>query len=427
MNQLLAAAVLFLILLLAGCTDDSGSTASQPTDNNPLPESLANAPSAVETVDVATEYESSPQFLGNPYFADYPDDPFARNIWDLETFADRLFLGAGNSANTGPSRNMGPVAVISFDGEQFVTEYEVDDEQIALFRVVDDRLYIPGHDALQSWDYGNIYRRGSDASSWEKLRTIAEAVHVLDLLLFGDRLFAAVGAAEDGQVAISDDGGEHWLSQSLGDGRIYNLLPVADTLFAVKKIPVNYPDYRSVLKYQPESDIFTELEIGVDELLPGTEFGFPLATLHRITVVGEKSYFIGAEKYDDFHPLPLGLYVATYDGELDVERIPLKSGVVPRDLLIDGELLYLLTSSQGRDGVQIEVLRMNLQEGEGFESVISFDYDSFARSFALLNRDLYFAIGCDLNDREDLDAESNDHLPAVTGDILRIRAINNRG
>ncbi|MBF0245457.1 MAG: hypothetical protein HQL31_09335, partial [Planctomycetes bacterium] len=267
--------VLYLFLLISGCT--TGSEA------DPAVEATPDAVVAVttSTTDVTGEgdpaatsseatdsgltstsnslanstYDESPEFLGNPFIAYYANDPFARNVWDMQRYEDHIYFGSGNSANSGPSQNMGPVSLITYDGVSFSKEFEVDEEQIALFRVLDGILYLPGHDATQSWSYGNLYRKVS-GEDWEMMRTIPDALHVLDIALYREKIYCAIGAEDDGKVGVSGDGGYNWEMQSLGSGRVYNLLPIDDRLYAVKKLPRNYSDYVSVSLLDSESGLF---------------------------------------------------------------------------------------------------------------------------------------------------------------------------
>ena len=99
------------------------------------------------------------ELLGNPFIDRYADRIYARNVWDIQAFNGIVYLGSGNSSNEGPDRNAGPVDVWHFDPDRnaFVNEFTVDEEQIDIFRIIDGKLYIPGHDPLESWQLGNFY------------------------------------------------------------------------------------------------------------------------------------------------------------------------------------------------------------------------------------------------------------------------------
>ena len=55
------------------------------------------------SVDVTSKVE----ILGNPYSELYKSGGYiyARNIWDMQVFSGKLYIGAGNSNNKGPAPN----------------------------------------------------------------------------------------------------------------------------------------------------------------------------------------------------------------------------------------------------------------------------------------------------------------------------------
>src|SRR5882672_6907004 len=81
--------------------------------------SCAGAPG----LDVSGEVE----VLGSP-FASKP--LYARNVWDMQSFQGRLYLGHGNSSNLQPSPNAGPIPVVYWDpaASAFVSPYTVNEE-----------------------------------------------------------------------------------------------------------------------------------------------------------------------------------------------------------------------------------------------------------------------------------------------------------
>src|SRR5687767_13376082 len=115
--------------------------------------------------------------------------PAARNLNELFLYQNRLYIGHGDYGV-----NTGPTDVIAYDlaTKQFRTEFTVDDEAIVLYRQIGDRLVIPGPDATEAWDLGNIYVRGpGESDKWEKRRTVPHGVHVLDVAALGNQWFAA--------------------------------------------------------------------------------------------------------------------------------------------------------------------------------------------------------------------------------------------
>ncbi|MDO4424479.1 MAG: hypothetical protein Q4D17_01755, partial [Planctomycetia bacterium] len=55
--------------------------------------------------------------LGIPHQKHYPDGEmaYARNIWDMIKYQNRIYLGCGAYDNSPPAANAGPVPVIAFD------------------------------------------------------------------------------------------------------------------------------------------------------------------------------------------------------------------------------------------------------------------------------------------------------------------------
>lgn len=138
----------------------------------------------------------------------------ARRLSELFLFDGRLYLGTGDGVV-----NTGPAPVLSFDLEQLTTEVEftVDDEAVYRYRLLDGKLAIPGPDATESWDFGNVYVR--EADGWVKHRTLPRAVHVNDLLSVGGVWLATTGTSFEfpegnqiaaGSILMSRDKGQTW-------------------------------------------------------------------------------------------------------------------------------------------------------------------------------------------------------------------------
>ncbi len=138
----------------------------------------------------------------------------ARRINDLSIFSNKLYLGCGDAV-----ANSGPTAVIYYDffEKEFVHEFTVDDEAIYTYKIVNNKLMIPGTDATEDWSFGNVYILND--TGWIKYRTIPKGLHVMDLLSFNNKLFASTiseGAVGEetkiyfGGVYCSSDTGKTW-------------------------------------------------------------------------------------------------------------------------------------------------------------------------------------------------------------------------
>jgi hypothetical protein len=138
-----------------------------------------------------------------------------RKINEMVFHEGCLYLGTGDAVvNTGPT----PVIVWDPAKGAFHRERRVDDEAILRFRTLDGKLAIPGCDATESWELGNVYVREGDA--WTKHRTLPHAIHVLDVTSYQGAWFAATGnyvepvegrgKLPNGAVLASMDQGKTW-------------------------------------------------------------------------------------------------------------------------------------------------------------------------------------------------------------------------
>lgn len=57
----------------------------------------------------AVDVSSSIAVLGSPF----KKAAYARNVWDMQLFGGKIYLGHGNSSNNAPSPNAGPVQSIT--------------------------------------------------------------------------------------------------------------------------------------------------------------------------------------------------------------------------------------------------------------------------------------------------------------------------
>jgi len=165
----------------------------------------------------------------------------ARKINELMLFEDRLYLGHGDWF-----KNTGPTDVIYYDfaRREFIKEYTVDEEAIVRYRRYGNRLYLPGTDSKESWEFGSLYVH--EASGWKKHRTIPRSVHVFDFAEFAGRWYVATGGyfgdAETGPrvgvVYSSGDQGTTWryeftTASAMGSvRRLTALMPYDGRLFA---------------------------------------------------------------------------------------------------------------------------------------------------------------------------------------------------
>ncbi len=361
------------------------------------------------------------EYLGTPLKSKYPDGEmaYARNVWDMQLFAGRIFLGGGNSSNRRPAKNAGPVPIVAYDLKKnaFVTEDEVADEQIDLFRIIDGDLYIPGHDATGSWKRGNFYTRTPDGN-WTMYRNVPDALHLYDLVKYDGRLMAGIGLYEGAAAGMTRDMGRHWKIVPLGRSRVYAFMPVGGKLLALKKFKRTSRPYFSVAQYIGDGEFSARFDINIYRMFPQTKFRRKYARAVRITPVGEKVLYIGGYKYNDHQTLPFGLYLGRMEsGRYLARRIMLPKNTLPRDILCRGGTCYLLTQRDEKGRTVISVMRSDREDLLKWERILRFRYPTFARSFEYADGAFYFGMGSDV----DPQLWRPESIPVQTGDVLRIR------
>ncbi len=367
---------------------------------------------------VALFAKESFTFLGNPYNKQYKDGEliYAKNIWDMQYFNGLIYIGAGNSSNEGPAQNAGRVPVFSLDPktDKLSFEYEVAEEQIDLFKVYKNTLFIPGHDATEKWQFGNIYKKSNE--KWNKYRTLPNALHVYDLVLKDEKIFTAVGLNKFGAVFISDMNANNWEEVSQGSGRVYSFLEVGNELFATKTFKVNDVNKLSVTQWEKSKNSFLDrLDLNAYKMFPNTNFENKSIKIIKPLKFDEKSsFYIGAYKHNDHQNIPFGLFkVSMNNKNLEVTKVILPNEFIPRDIIKRDNDLYLLINKNQ----DIKVLKFKKNSLEKYEEIISFSYGTFARSFEESNGCFYFGMGSEIKDENNW---NKSELKEETGNILKV-------
>jgi len=123
---------------------------------------------------------------------------------------------------------------------------QVQEQGVTTIREIGSKLAIPGTDAMESWDLGNLYLSIDKGDSWQKVRTIPVGVHIWDVCEWRDKLYASTGSVRDGfgygAVCESEDGGRSWKESLMAYppdrtskdqfARCYALIPTPDALYA---------------------------------------------------------------------------------------------------------------------------------------------------------------------------------------------------
>lgn len=372
------------------------------------------------------------EVLGNPHQETYPSGPciYARNVWDLCASEGELLIGAGNSSNVGPSPNAGPVPLVAYSPSngQFRTVFTVDDEQIDIFRVLDGKVYIPGHDPRESWELGNFYCR-EQGGVWRKHRNIPSGIHNYDMASRGGILFAGLGTQNAAAVAMSRDSGNTWTNVLIPSFRIYTFLTAKQQLYATAVMPgevslkrlrgrfkeagTGVYQYDGVTGFRPRNDL------GTRQLFPGVAVNTTTdVRIARSVSFKDSAAYVGAYCHNDHQFMPFGAFVAESleEDKVSTRPAPLRPGSRVWDLLCDADTLYVLSDCPDSEGTIVRVTATT--DGVHWAEILHFRSKAFARSFALLDGDFYFGLGCEVADPQRwLAAE----LLPETGRIERVK------
>ena len=370
---------------------------------------------------------------GIPLSSKYTTQYYARNPWDLKAFEGRLYIGSGNSANTGPNTNAGPVPIKSYNPatSNCVDELVIQQEQIDVFRILDDGgLYIPGHDPKGG--NGSVYLRSpgsSGANAWKQFNNLTGCEHCYDVTMFDGKFIAS--------------GSNLWISPNTNaanvaaftaysiSGRRYSMLRFPNTLYAVGTAMVGgtvgtltYADSFGIDRL-PKGGTFAPIKNagsyadkqyvfpGIDDMVVKKEY-----IVQRPVSFGSRVIYIGGLNHNDHQLLPLAAFSAV-DGEVcfTATRIALPEGAVPWDTLVAGDKVYLLWTTKSGDKFINHVSESS--DGLAFTEIFCFTADSFARSFEYLKRRFYFGLGAENVDIfNPYSAANNSLLSAASGTIL---------
>ncbi len=348
----------------------------------------------------APKYTTAPSTILPGYSAD--QWRYSWNIWDMHAHDGRIFLGHGNSNNSGPAANMGShaegekgVPVFRYDPEfnRFVRDGLVDDEQIDVFRVLDGKLVIPGHDPREPWTKGNFYRReGMD--DWAKVRTIPWGIHNYDMIEHGSSFYAALGTPTGAAIARSDDKGQTW-----SELRVLGFAGRARTFFVLGECL--YASLNDNTFYEVRKESLHKVTTSFFPTMSFTASAF----LTRAVSFKNKLAYIGALAGIDHNWHPVALYVAS--GIHDIRGAKIPNEVLPRDILVRGNRVYVLASTGVAPDVVIQVYVS--EDLQSFRELFRFKCETFARSFEEVGGDFYFGLGCEALD-----------LSPLTGTVLRL-------
>ncbi|NGZ74940.1 hypothetical protein [Saccharibacillus alkalitolerans] len=371
---------------------------------------------------------------------------YAQNIWDMQLWNGKIYIGQGNSSNYGSSPNAGPVPVRAYDpaSGRFVSDQiskadgsltdRIPEEQIDVFKTLNGRLYIPGHDTTVVGSKTSSFYVLGDKGPWTQTTSVPNAVHVYDMAAYHGYLFAATGSngSSPPQILMSADRGKSWAPQGVpsywGAARNFTLFPLNGKLYALSQL-LAQPDGGIAKGYgvleiredasTPNGIAASRSDVAASALFPGIDppAGSVSPTLIRMarpTPAGSRLIYIGAETHNDHQWLPKGLFVASSIKQ--AAPIGLPGGASAMDILVRGDKAYVLAYTQTGNtytNLVFEADVSSVADADAWKEVVRFRQNTFARSFELQDGDFYFGLGT-----------HDEKTPtATTGSILRIRDV----
>ena len=382
---------------------------------------------------VINKLSNNMEVLGMPF----SKSKYARNVWDMQVFDNRIYIGHGNSSNVGTASNSGPIPLIYVDSVgQFTTQNgtfnaggktSLDEEQIDMFKVLNGKLFIGGHDpkAPDDFSQGNWYDLVSGAATWTKHRNIPLAIHVFDIVYFNGRLFAACGRSitwvegdyltTGADVMMSSDEGTTWtkLGTIQNDSyvfRAYTFFQLGSDLYATAEYYTPLWDTVAyVMKISPSFTV-TQVQIDTSILFQGvsTSVNDPNIKMYRPVNFLGKCVYLAGFVYNDQQFIPEVLTVMTSLASCAKATFP-DTKAIPIDILVRGSSLYVLAFVR-QASARYKIIVYKTTDLVTWNEIFAFYHTTFARSFEELNGIFYFGLGCD-----------TEYIPDDVGTVLRTK------
>ncbi|MCX4247898.1 beta propeller repeat protein [Paraliomyxa miuraensis] len=198
------------LALACGGAGEDGTGGESDSEDVPIPDMERCAPISIPTGPGpgAQQLERVATRNEIPGLAQQPT-AHGRILGTVFAFDGRLHLGYGDYTD-----NTGPIAMTAWDpGQQaFVSLGTLPTEEVLWFRSGHGTLYSPAVDPDGHEESGGVYRLDCGQSSWQVMPPIEGAVHVYDVAVQGEAIYATTGSL-NGRPALlleSHDHGEHW-------------------------------------------------------------------------------------------------------------------------------------------------------------------------------------------------------------------------
>lgn len=351
------------------------------------------------------------EYLGNK-MADDGHSGRARNVWDLQLYDSKIYLGGGDTTT-----DAGPINVWSFDPVKrtFEREFIVDEEAIELFHVIDGDLYIPASDPAEG-DRHKFYRRRGGA--WKQFGGPPDLAHVRGLAHYQGKL-VGVGNCRQNETEtsafVSLDEGQTFQAATdpnqLGefDNRFYSTFEFRGVLFATSMRFRVMRDIASVFTFDNQTNQFTLADgYTTSDFLPITgDSTHAFVTMrpwrpvefNGALVYPVKTYGMGFHYRQGY----TRSYVMFVKADLETPPVPIvfPDGIsAGEDLLVRGDMLYALANLRRPNGQHLVFVYRTTDplDSKAWEEVLRFVCTNKARSFEWYDGTFYFGLGCESDD-----------------------------
>ncbi|MEL7417240.1 MAG: hypothetical protein AAGK10_01470 [Cyanobacteria bacterium J06555_3] len=377
--------------------------------------------------------------LGNPLASDGKQGR-ALNVWDLQVFDGKIYLGGGDT-----SKNAGPINVWAYDpvSESFNSETTVSEEAILQYKVIENQLYIPAADPRGN-DNSKFYRRLA-GGEWEKFADQnLKLAHVRDLIKVNNQLLLvgnsrpAVAAEDVIQGAVITDASQVGFRpvqvdnlpdtgnvSFLGFDWFFSVFAYQDKIFAPNSFLRDTGGYPgSIAVYDPQTEkLALDFNLSSDEFIPQANIDpqkgkYGVDTIyqiwqplvyqdHLIYTARSFSNAVNQRKAYQLYFNSLGAYRKSGLGA-SPQEITLPHQAIGEDLLLIEDELHILANQKQGNKFMIHVFKTDQPAEDNWQTVLSFSSHNKARSFEYLEGAFYFGLGQDQGE-----------AIANSGDILR--------
>lgn len=283
----------------------------------------------------------------------------------------------------------GEVYVWDFASQKAHKVFQVQEQGVTTMRQVGGALYIPGTDAMESWDLGNVYRSADRGETWKKLRSIPVGVHVWDVCGWRGKLYASTGSVRDGKgygaVCVSTDQGQTWTESLMAYppapqtasqyARCYVLIPTEGALYASfvardnQKV-LDTPD-REFYRFDGRS--WTPIKL-LPERIGTPYFGLRHREVRGVSFLlgrpnsfllksGKASVLKGLEKLTTFMVAAHGQHVYAVASTSDGKSSAVYRAVLEKVLTGDGTFEKAFDLPSDQEGISLEVAWDSLYVG----------------------------------------------------------------